>query len=111
MTRTPMKSGRRAPNMMSIADRCTRPCIVIMTPVPSKRPSSPDEPDSGPKSLPWLRGGEVLLADDDGPIRKVLSRALARFGLAVVEVEDGEEAAAMVAATPDRFRLVILDLT
>lgn len=82
-----------------------------MTPSPVRRPASPDEPDSGPRTLPWLRSGEVLLADDDGPIRKVLTRALSRFGLTVVEVEDGEEAVARVVAAPDRFRLVILDLS
>ncbi len=51
------------------------------------------------------------MADDDGPIRKVLGRALTRFGMTVVEVADGEEAVALVMATPERFRLVILDLT
>ncbi len=82
-----------------------------MTSRPARRPADPDEPDSGPRSLPWLPSGEVLLADDDGPIRKVLSRALTRFGLDVIEVVDGEEAVALVTADPGRFRLVILDLT
>lgn len=82
-----------------------------MSPSRSARPSSPDEPDSGPRSLPWLVSGEVLLADDDAPIRKVLSRALTRFGMTVAEVSDGDEALDLVRATPGRFRLVVLDLT
>lgn len=82
-----------------------------MSLTPVRRPTSPDEPDSGPRTLPWLRAGEVLLADDDAPIRKVLGRALGRFGLTVVEVDDGDDAVALVAASPERFRLVILDLT
>jgi CheY-like chemotaxis protein len=82
-----------------------------VSPQRSARPSSPDEPDSGPRSLPWLPSGEVLLADDDAPIRKVLSRALARFGLTVAEVSDGVEALELVQAAPGRFQLVILDLT
>lgn len=82
-----------------------------MSPRPSTRPSSPDEPDSGPRSLPWLASGEVLLADDDAPIRKVLSRALTRFGMTVAEVADGDDALELVRAAPGRFRLVVLDLT
>jgi two-component system cell cycle sensor histidine kinase/response regulator CckA len=82
-----------------------------MSPSSAKRPTSSEEPDSGPRELPWLRAGEVLVADDDGPIRKVLSRALERFGLTVTQVTDGDEAVAIVAAHPERFRLVVLDLT
>jgi two-component system cell cycle sensor histidine kinase/response regulator CckA len=53
----------------------------------------------------------VLVADDDGPIRKVLSRALERFGLTVTQVADGDDAVARIAAEPDRYRLIVLDLT
>ena len=55
--------------------------------------------------------GEVLLADDDAPIRKVLSRSLTRFGMTVAEVADGDDALELVRAAPGRFRLVVLDLT
>jgi len=78
---------------------------------PTPRPASADEPDSGPRTLPWLSAGEVLLADDDGPIRKVLGRALERFGLTVTQATDGDEAVGLIAAGPERFRLVVLDLT
>jgi two-component system cell cycle sensor histidine kinase/response regulator CckA len=75
------------------------------------RPTAPNEPESGPRALPWLKSGEVLIADDDGPIRTVLRRALERFGLKVVEVEDGDDAVATIAEDPARFRLIVLDLT
>lgn len=52
-----------------------------------------------------------MLADDDGPIRKVLGRTLERFGLTVTQATDGDEAVALIAAGPGRFRLVVLDLT
>lgn len=58
-----------------------------------------------------MASGEVLLADDDAPIRKVLSRALTRFGMTVAEVADGDDALELVRAAPGRFRLVVLDLT
>jgi CheY-like chemotaxis protein len=61
--------------------------------------------------LPWLRAGEVLVADDDAPIRRVLCRALERFGLTVTQVADGDEAVARIAEAPDRYALVVLDLT
>ena len=77
---------------------------------PARRPSH-DEPDSGPRSLPWLGGGEVLVADDDPAMRRVLVRAFERFGLSPVTCADGREALEAVTAEPKRFRLVVLDLT
>lgn len=53
----------------------------------------------------------MLLADDDGSIRKVIAKALRRFGMTVTEVGDGHEAVAVVREAPDRFCLVILDLS
>jgi two-component system, cell cycle sensor histidine kinase and response regulator CckA len=82
-----------------------------MPPSSTPRPTTPDEPDSGPRALPWLRAGEVLLADDDQPIRRVLCRALERFGLTVTQASDGDEAVGLIAAAPQRFALVVLDVT
>lgn len=82
-----------------------------MPPSRSSRPVSPDEPDSGPRLLPWLVGGEALIADDDPSIRKVMARAFERFGLTVTLCEDGDDALAHVAREPARWRIVALDLT
>lgn len=113
---SPRSETAPGPHHAELDARCiavarTAPCIVTMAPRPTPRPASADEPDSGPRELPWLRSGEVLVADDDAPIRKVLSRALERFGLTVTQVTDGDEAVDRIAAEPDRFQLVILDLT
>ena len=78
---------------------------------PRPRRPTQDEPESGPRSLPWLGTGEVLVADDDPAMRRVLIRAFERFGLTPVPCVDGLEAAQAVEANPDRFRIVVLDLT
>ncbi|MBX7119462.1 MAG: response regulator [Gemmatimonadaceae bacterium] len=82
-----------------------------MAPPRSSRPITADEPDSGPRTLPWLHGGEVLVADDDPSIRKVLARAFERFGMTVTSCEDGDDALAQVVHDPARWHLVALDLT
>ncbi len=53
----------------------------------------------------------MLVADDDPAMRRVLIRAFERFGLTPVPCVDGLEAAQAVEANPDRFRIVVLDLT
>lgn len=82
-----------------------------MSRIHGPRPADPDEPDSGPRALAWLGDGEVLVADDDPSIRQVLVRSFERFGMRVTQVADGEEALARFEAAPERFRLVVLDLT
>lgn len=68
---------------------------------------------SGPagQALHWKGQGEVLLADDEELVRTVARRTLERIGFTVVECADGREVVERFHAEPDRWRLVVLDLT
>ena len=70
-----------------------------------------DEPESGPRPFSWQGAGEVLLADDEPTVRHVATRALQRLGLTVTACANGREAVDLFIADPDRWRLVVLDLT
>jgi CheY-like chemotaxis protein len=59
----------------------------------------------------WYGHGAVLLADDEPTVRGVAKRALERLGFTVVESPDGQDAVDRVTAEPERWRLVVLDLT
>jgi signal transduction histidine kinase/CheY-like chemotaxis protein len=66
-----------------------------------------------PFARPWSAArfaGAVLLADDDGDLRRRLARLLESFGLEVVQVESGSSARARLAAESDRFALAVLDV-
>src|SRR5574341_847829 len=55
-----------------------------------------------------MKGGRVLLVDDEPDIRRLLSRYLGRLGYIVQEAADGEEAVALVKAeSPD---VVVTDM-
>jgi CheY-like chemotaxis protein len=54
----------------------------------------------------------ILLADDEGDLREVLSEMLEDwFGLEVVSVADGQEALEVFSQQPESFDLVLLDAT
>ncbi len=57
-----------------------------------------------------LRGGAVLVADDEEMVRTSLAAALRSVGHEVVEAGNGLEAVEKVLAAPDRFAIVVLDL-
>ena len=60
----------------------------------------------------WRGGGEVLLVDDEEPVRDVARRYLERLGFAVTCAGDGEEALALLGADGGRrFACVLMDLT
>lgn len=82
--------------------RLALPAEQVEIPAPPPRRAS--QPD-------WRGSGEVLLADDEEMVRKVAARVLRHLGFTVVECADGQEAVERFAADPDRFRLVMLDLT
>lgn len=66
--------------------------------------------ETGPAAEPELHG-EILVVDDEEPVRAVLERALRRSGLGVVTAASGEEALEIAAAHPRRFAALLLDLT
>ncbi len=59
----------------------------------------------------WTGRGTVLVVDDEEPVRKISERMLTLSGLDVVLACDGREALDIFKADPDRFSLVLLDLT
>jgi two-component system cell cycle sensor histidine kinase/response regulator CckA len=59
----------------------------------------------------WRGEGTVLVVDDEPMIRDVAQAILQRLGLDSVLATDGDEAVRLFAAEPDRFAVILLDLT
>ncbi|MCP4656332.1 MAG: PAS domain S-box protein [bacterium] len=59
----------------------------------------------------WTGEGTVLLVDDEETVRTVSRHMLERLGFEVLTTGDGREALEIFAADPERFTLVLLDLT
>jgi len=68
-------------------------------------------PPPVPAAADWRGAGTVLVVDDEPLVRDVAEAMLRRSGLEVVTAADGDEAVRVYAADPDRFALVLLDLT
>ncbi len=66
---------------------------------------------STPAPSSWQATGEVLVVDDEPSVRAVSHALLRRRGFTVTEVPGGRDAIALVNDDPQRFRLVLLDLT
>ena len=64
-----------------------------------------------PSTDTWRSSGVILVADDEDLVREVADTMLRQIGFEVVAVQDGREAAQAFAADPNRFDLVLLDLT
>ena len=57
------------------------------------------------------RGDEtILIAEDDGVLRRLFSTILQEYGYTVILAEDGEEAIRMFADNKDKIQLVVLDM-
>jgi CheY-like chemotaxis protein len=67
----------------------------------------PNGPDAPPEADP-LKGRRVLVCDDDGQVRAVLSRQLQTMGLSVETVEGGAQA--MKRLDHESFDALMLDL-
>ena len=59
----------------------------------------------------WQGTGTVLVVDDEDTMRRTLARMMPLVGLDPVLAVDGLEAVEIFRAAPDRFALVLLDLT
>jgi len=59
---------------------------------------------------PTVKGGTVLVADDQAMARNAISRLLERMGLEVVTANDGNEALRAYADRQEEIKLIILDL-
>ena len=64
-----------------------------------------------PATEPWTAAGTILIVDDEPAVRAMAAKMLAPTGLAAVTAVDGVDAVAHFEANPDRFSLVLLDLT
>ena len=69
------------------------------------------EEASSPVASEWRGAGTILIVDDEPSVRAVTRALLRRRGFEVDEAATGDEAITMVRQQPDRFRLVLLDLT
>jgi DNA-binding NtrC family response regulator len=67
--------------------------------------------DALPRRQAWRGEGTVLVVDDEPMVRDVAEAILVRIGLSVVQAPDGDDAVRLFAAEPDRFAVVLLDLT
>ena len=59
----------------------------------------------------WYHEGTVLVVDDEARMRSTLGRMLRLHGLEVVPAADGRAAVELFRSSPERFALVLLDLT
>ena len=89
--------------------RCDLACVISSGPPPDPSPNV--EPESGPRPFAWHGTGEVIVADDEFAVLTVTARALERIGLTVTRCEDGEAAVTVFRTDPQRWRLVVLDLS
>lgn len=71
----------------------------------------PVRPPVAALATPWMGDGDVLIVDDEPSVRAVTRALLRRRGFTVTDTESGATAVEMVRTEPDRFRLVLLDLT
>ncbi|MFK7739827.1 MAG: ATP-binding protein [Planctomycetota bacterium] len=65
---------------------------------------------SPPVSSASLAGRTVLCAEDNATVRKTVEQHLGRAGCKIVGCHDGEDVVARVAANPEGFDLLILDV-
>ena len=65
-----------------------------------------------PPAEPLSAGsGQVLLVEDEAPVRRVARAALERIGFEVLEARSGEEAVIMTEGRVDTLKLAVIDMT
>ena len=78
---------------------------------PAVRGAGEKVADAPADASAWRGHGTVLVADDEETMRSTVARMLRAFGIEPVLACDGREAVGIFRDTPDRFALVLLDLT
>lgn len=68
-------------------------------------------PQTDPAHALWKGEGTVLVVDDEETVRSAAGMMLSKFGFSVALAADGREAVEAFRNEPDRFRLVLMDLT
>jgi len=79
--------------------------------LPSTEAKVVPDPWATRASTRWRGEGTVLVVDDEPMVREVAEAILRRLGVTVVAAADGDEAVRVFTEDPDRFDLVLLDLT
>jgi CheY-like chemotaxis protein len=69
------------------------------------------EPDISSHNGPIRREARVLVVDDEAPLRRMIRRRLEAEEFQVEEAADGESALRLIQSRPDRFDLVLTDLS
>jgi PAS domain S-box-containing protein len=87
------------------------PAATTTTTPPIPVPETPAAP-AAPAAAPVASGAQtVLVADDEDAVRALTAAVLRRYGYNVVAVETGDEALRRFTAEPDRFHVLLLDIT
>ena len=68
-------------------------------------------PQPGAAPANWQGKGCILLVDDEESVRRTTAAILKKLGFSVVTAADGREGLDIFQSTPDRFALVLMDLS
>jgi len=79
--------------------------------LPAQERSHPSSKDIGFSASPSFANGDVLIVDDEAPIRAILATHLAGAGFNVHLASNGEQALATVEEIGPALQLVIMDIT
>ena len=82
----------------------------VYFPIPAVRPEAV-RPITATSQAPSPTSGNILVVDDEGSIRNVLTRMVKTLGFDAVAAADGEEALDRFRESPEGFAMVLLDLT
>ncbi len=78
---------------------------------PASRGTSETTKTPAANTAKWRGEGRVLVVDDEEGMRITIARMMGTMGLEPTLASDGREAIELFRADPDRFTLVLLDLT
>ncbi len=70
----------------------------------------PRQPSASPVDTPTVRGGRILLAEDDEAVRSATTRMLQRAGFEVMAGSDGPTVLRLHEASPEPFDLLLTDV-
>ena len=77
----------------------------------SETPANRRPRPTGASTQKWSAHGSVLLVDDEAIVRRATQMMLQAIGFEVTTASDGREAVQVFADRPERFDVVLLDLT
>jgi PAS domain S-box-containing protein len=93
----------------SVVGRGTTMTLLFPAVVAEPAPSVPAE--AAAASAPRAGRRRILLVDDDDWLRETLGAVLEELGFDVVPVADGDDAVRLYNETPERFDVVLMDVT